>query len=29
VRSPEEFQGGHVADPVNIPLQDIPNQLET
>jgi phage shock protein E len=29
VRSPEEFQGGHVADSVNIPLQDIPNQLET
>jgi rhodanese-related sulfurtransferase len=28
VRSPEEFQGGHVAESLNIPLQDIPNQLE-
>jgi phage shock protein E len=29
VRSLEEFQGGHVSDSVNIPLQDIPNHLET
>jgi rhodanese-related sulfurtransferase len=28
VRSPEEFQGGHVAESINIPLQDIPNQIE-
>jgi rhodanese-related sulfurtransferase len=28
VRSPEEFQGGHVPESHNIPLQDIPNQLE-
>jgi len=28
VRSPEEFQGGHVSESINIPLQDIPNNLE-
>jgi len=28
VRSPEEFQGGHVSESINIPLQDIPNHLE-
>ena len=28
VRSAMEFQGGHVAGSVNIPLQDIPNKLE-
>lgn len=28
VRSPEEFQGGHVANSVNIPLQEIPQRME-
>ena len=28
VRSLEEFQGGHVVESINIPLQDIPNQIE-
>lgn len=28
VRSPEEFNGGHVVDSVNIPLQDVPHHLE-
>lgn len=27
VRTPAEFQGGHVANSINIPLQDIPNRL--
>lgn len=28
VRSPEEFMGGHVANSINIPLQEIPDRLE-
>ncbi len=28
VRSPEEFAGGHVANSINIPLQEIPGRLE-
>lgn len=28
VRTPAEFLGGHVANSKNIPLQEIPNQLE-
>ena len=28
VRSPEEFQGGHVNGSINIPLQDVPMQIE-
>lgn len=28
VRTPEEFRGGHVADSVNIPLQELLNRLE-
>jgi rhodanese-related sulfurtransferase len=28
VRSLEEFQCGHVAESINIPLQDIPKQIE-
>lgn len=29
VRTREEFTGGHVADSVNIPLQELGNQMET
>lgn len=28
VRSREEFQGGHVAGSINIPLQEVPNKVE-
>lgn len=28
VRTREEFSGGHVADSINIPLQEIVNHLE-
>ena len=28
VRSPMEFQGGHVAGSVNIPLQEVPDKIE-
>ena len=28
VRSPAEFMGGHVANSLNIPLQEIPNKME-
>jgi rhodanese-related sulfurtransferase len=28
VRSPMEFQGGHVLDSLNIPLNEIPQRLE-
>ncbi|MFA6152291.1 MAG: rhodanese-like domain-containing protein [Chitinophagaceae bacterium] len=28
VRSPEEYAGGHVANSINIPLQEIPNRME-
>ncbi|MCF8278088.1 MAG: rhodanese-like domain-containing protein [Flavobacteriales bacterium] len=28
VRSPMEFQGGHVAGSVNIPLQEVPDRVE-
>lgn len=28
VRSPEEFAGGHVANSINIPLQEIPDRIE-
>lgn len=28
VRMPQEFQGGHVAGSVNIPLQDIQQRIE-
>jgi rhodanese-related sulfurtransferase len=28
VRTPAEFQGGHVAGSINIPLQEIPDHVE-
>ena len=28
VRSREEFQGGHVAGSINIPLQEVPAKVE-
>ena len=28
VRSQMEFQGGHVAGSINIPLQEVPNRVE-
>ena len=28
VRTPAEFMGGHVADSVNIPLNEVPQNLE-
>ena len=28
VRTPAEFQGGHVAGSINIPLQEVPKRLE-
>ncbi|MFV5689203.1 rhodanese-like domain-containing protein [Flavobacterium sp. ZT3R25] len=28
VRSPSEFMGGHVADSINIPLNEIPPRIE-
>ncbi|MDX1905949.1 MAG: rhodanese-like domain-containing protein [Bacteroidia bacterium] len=28
VRTPAEFRGGHVAQSVNIPLQEIPQRLD-
>jgi len=28
VRSSEEFRGGHVANSVNIPLQEVPQRIE-
>ncbi len=28
VRTPAEFQGGHVAGSINIPLQEIPKRVE-
>ncbi len=28
VRTPGEFQGGHVAGSINIPLQELPSRLE-
>lgn len=28
VRSPIEFQGGHVAGSVNIPLNEVPNRVQ-
>jgi len=28
VRSPMEFQGGHVAGSANIPLQEVPDKIE-
>jgi phage shock protein E len=28
VRTPAEFQGGHVAGSINIPLQDVPKRIE-
>ncbi|MFV8374123.1 rhodanese-like domain-containing protein [Flavobacterium sp. LB1P71] len=28
VRSPSEFMGGHVADSINIPLNEIPQRIE-
>lgn len=28
VRTPAEFMGGHVAESINIPLQELPNRLE-
>jgi phage shock protein E len=28
VRTREEFMGGHVADSINIPLNEVPNNIE-
>ena len=28
VRTPGEYMGGHVADSISIPLQEIPNRIE-
>jgi rhodanese-related sulfurtransferase len=28
VRTPAEFQGGHVAGSINIPLQEVPKRVE-
>jgi len=28
VRTPSEYQGGHVAGSINIPLQEVPRRLE-
>lgn len=28
VRTPSEFQGGHVAGSINIPLQEVPKRVE-
>ncbi|MBS1773325.1 MAG: rhodanese-like domain-containing protein [Bacteroidetes bacterium] len=28
VRTPGEFAGGHVADAINIPLNELPSQLD-
>lgn len=28
VRTPAEFMGGHVANSINIPLNEIPNRVE-
>ncbi len=29
VRTPEEFTGGHVAGSINIPLNEVPEKVET
>ncbi|MCC6703059.1 MAG: rhodanese-like domain-containing protein [Fluviicola sp.] len=28
VRTPAEFMGGHVADSINIPLNELPNRMD-